>query len=37
MPPLPLAPTTSDLLRLDRNNADAIYVKALCFYYQVSL
>ena len=35
MPRLPFFPT-SDLLRLDRNNADAIYVKALCFYYQVS-
>lgn len=27
--------TCSDLLRENNNNADAIYVKALCLYYQV--
>lgn len=27
----------SDLLRRDRNNVDAIFVKAMCFYYQVLL
>ena len=35
-PHIPLM-ANSDLLRRDRNNVDAIFVKAMCFYYQVLL